>query len=361
MLNVDDRLIKEVMPIIGANAFAVMFAISAHMSKGSKECFPGHRRLMVMTGLSRDKVYTAFDTLKNNGLLEVNQDRSKGNFARRTFKLTTKLLSIYVTADQFEMPENQEDRAPLPEQPEAVAPEAAEPYTVVQDTYLLNKEKERLNNIEKGILSESENSDGATFQVDIYEKRTETVTVEATPKSEPSPTVPAAKPVVIAIPKRDNNDPRPHLEAERKNLLAEFEGTKDHFSREMIKGRGIKIAAEIQLEDNIDTVVNRLNEKAKMPRGYALDKKETRTAIRKQLKSHTLEDLFTVIDFKCREWKDDAKFRQYLRPDTLFNGHFEAYLIAALQDKQNPLKPKEAQATRLDAPQQSTKRPTWNP
>jgi uncharacterized phage protein (TIGR02220 family) len=38
------------------------------------------------------------------------------------------------------------------------------------------------------------------------------------------------------------------------------------------------------------------------------------------------EDFFKVIDKKTSEWKEDKKFRQYLRPETLFGPKFESYL-----------------------------------
>ncbi len=42
-----------------------------------------------------------------------------------------------------------------------------------------------------------------------------------------------------------------------------------------------------------------------------------------------LEDFKAVIEFKCAEWLTDEKFVQFLRPQTLFAGKFEAYLQAA--------------------------------
>lgn len=41
----------------------------------------------------------------------------------------------------------------------------------------------------------------------------------------------------------------------------------------------------------------------------------------------TLEDFKTVIDKKVAEWGNDPKMRRYLRPQTLFSGKFESYLL----------------------------------
>lgn len=206
-------------------------------------------------------------------------------------------------------------------------------------------QEERKDEIQD-IMSESENSD-VTFQVTTVEQIT--IPLEATPKSEkPSPTVPAPRvkikePTPDPVPKRDNNDPRPHLKARIENERRQWrylKATEKHKEADVLSKRGIEMGAEYIVEANIDTVVHRLNEKGNFPRGYRTDKKETRTAIRKRLKEYSVDDLYTVVDFKCKEWKDDAKLRQYLRPDTLFNGHFEDYLNAALLDKQSPLAPK---------------------
>ena len=39
-----------------------------------------------------------------------------------------------------------------------------------------------------------------------------------------------------------------------------------------------------------------------------------------------LSDFKKVIDIKTREWKDDPKMEQFLRPETLFSNKFEGYL-----------------------------------
>lgn len=47
--------------------------------------------------------------------------------------------------------------------------------------------------------------------------------------------------------------------------------------------------------------------------------------IRARLKDYKIEDLFAVIDKKCKEWKG-TNMQMYLRPETLFNAtKFETY------------------------------------
>lgn len=45
---------------------------------------------------------------------------------------------------------------------------------------------------------------------------------------------------------------------------------------------------------------------------------------------HTIEDCKSVIDHKFREWGNDSKMSQYLRPQTIFQtGKFQGYLMAS--------------------------------
>ena len=146
MLNIDDRLIKEVLPKIKPNAFSVLLAIAIHLNKQSGRCFPSNDRLCKLTGLGRDSVYAALKTLKENGLLESHQtiDSKSKTFGQRTFSVTTRFISIFVTA---------QDAEPLPEipytaNPYTADPDTANPYTANQETQQLN-ELERLNNLEQ--------------------------------------------------------------------------------------------------------------------------------------------------------------------------------------------------------------------
>ena len=58
--------------------------------------------------------------------------------------------------------------------------------------------------------------------------------------------------------------------------------------------------------------------------------KETERLINGRIsEGYTVDDFKTVIDKKCKEWKDDAKMSSFLRPSTLFApSHFDEYLNA---------------------------------
>lgn len=80
------------------------------------------------------------------------------------------------------------------------------------------------------------------------------------------------------------------------------------------------------------TIVGYLNEKA--GRNFNQAAQATRKHINARLnEGFTEEDFFTVIDYKCKQWKDDPKMSEYLRPETLFGTKFESYLNAIPKKK----------------------------
>lgn len=141
MLNLDDRLIKEVSPKIKPNALSTLLAIAIHLNKKTGRSFPSHKRLMQLTGLGRDAVYAALEVLKNKELLLCEQaiDKETGRFGKRTFKVTTRFIQIFVAA---------EDAEPLTENPDTDYPDTDDPLTDDPETELLNN-KERLNKTEQ--------------------------------------------------------------------------------------------------------------------------------------------------------------------------------------------------------------------
>lgn len=87
-------------------------------------------------------------------------------------------------------------------------------------------------------------------------------------------------------------------------------------------------------------IIDYLNEQAKTR--YTACKSNTKF-IAARLKEYSLEDLKSVIDCKCKEWKG-TNMEMYLRPETLFNAtKFESYYNQALleKDKQADCKVKE--------------------
>ncbi len=146
MLNIDDRLIKETLPVIKPNGLAVLMVISIHLNKESGVCFPSHDRLMKMTGLGSESVYNALKALKKQGLLISSQsiDSKHKTFSRRTFKVNTDYIGIFVTAKNAPALEVE----PLADLPYTAEPDAVEPDAANHETYLLN-ESQRLNELEQ--------------------------------------------------------------------------------------------------------------------------------------------------------------------------------------------------------------------
>ena len=72
-------------------------------------------------------------------------------------------------------------------------------------------------------------------------------------------------------------------------------------------------------------IVNFLNESAGT--NYRASSRKTKDLIKARMnEGYTLEDFKIVIEKKTREWINDTKMRNYLRPETLFGTKFEGYL-----------------------------------
>lgn len=77
--------------------------------------------------------------------------------------------------------------------------------------------------------------------------------------------------------------------------------------------------------DKIAEIVTYLNLKAKTK--YRASSKSTSRLIKARLSDgFTVADFKKVIDNKVADWLNDAKMRNYLRPETLFGAKFESYL-----------------------------------
>ncbi len=188
MLNIDDRLIKEVAPKIKPNALAVLLSIAIHSNQKTNRSFPSHERLMTLTGLGRDAVYSALETLKKEGLLQVVQsiDSKKKTFGRRSFKISTRFIQIFVAI---------EDAEPLPENPYTGDPHTGEPYTANPETYQI-KYREQISNKKEQINS---TNNSAHEKNDFYsQKEIEAAKAELddliNQKKETAPPVAAAPP-----------------------------------------------------------------------------------------------------------------------------------------------------------------------
>ena len=143
MLNIDDRLIKDVTPKIGANALAVLLAISVHLNKKTNLAFPSHSRLMSITGLGRDAVYKALGKLKDAGLLTVEQEmEGRGKIGRRTFRVDTDLISVFIPAKEISLTENTDTINTYTINTDAINQE----HNILRSNKRLNKDKQINNN-----------------------------------------------------------------------------------------------------------------------------------------------------------------------------------------------------------------------
>ena len=81
-------------------------------------------------------------------------------------------------------------------------------------------------------------------------------------------------------------------------------------------------------------IVEYLNEQA--GRKYKHTAKQTRRLIKARVnEGFSEDDFYKVIDLKVKEWSNDKKMNQYLRPETLFNNKFDRYLNEALAKQPN--------------------------
>lgn len=165
MLNIDDRLIKEVLPKIGPNAFSVLMAIASHMDTKTGTSFPGNKRLTELTGIGRDGLYAALEKLKEHNLLSVKQEKARaGKFGKRTIRITTKYIGIFILASA----------APFTDQPDTVEPLTGEPYTAdpahnrLANNEQINKKEEinkkEQNSAPSSLLTEPVNFSPASAQ-----------------------------------------------------------------------------------------------------------------------------------------------------------------------------------------------------
>lgn len=90
----------------------------------------------------------------------------------------------------------------------------------------------------------------------------------------------------------------------------------------------VKSIKNIYVEKDLDvvSVIQYLNEKAKK-HFKALPKPIERLVKARYQEGYKLDDFKKVIDWKVKEWLNDAHWQRYLRPSTLFNAtNFENYL-----------------------------------
>lgn len=124
MINVNDKLIREELPKIGVDAFAVLMCITSHINCQNK-AWPGIDRLRSMTGLSKERTYKAVKMLVDSGHIERKQKNHSGEFGHIIYRLTTQYLGVFMGVSSFDLPDS--DVVPLAAFPEHGKPEHGKP------------------------------------------------------------------------------------------------------------------------------------------------------------------------------------------------------------------------------------------
>jgi uncharacterized phage protein (TIGR02220 family) len=84
--------------------------------------------------------------------------------------------------------------------------------------------------------------------------------------------------------------------------------------------------------DLLNQIVDYLN--TQTGKSFKANSKATQRHILARInEGYSLEDFKAVIDIKVKQWLGDSKMNMYLRPETLFAGHFEGYLNEAPKKK----------------------------
>lgn len=94
-----------------------------------------------------------------------------------------------------------------------------------------------------------------------------------------------------------------------------------------------ELKTDIDIDSNIDKdideklIIDYLNLKSN--REFRYTKTNIKHITARLNEKFSVEDIKKVIDFKCDQWLNDVKMKEYLRPETLFGTKLESYLQAA--------------------------------
>lgn len=101
MINIHDKAITEILPLIGTKAFGVLLVIVKHLGKNSK-AFPSKKRIGILTGLGRDSVTEALKVLEREGIITKEQRRIKGKMSSNIYTVKSNLFGVYISAESAE-------------------------------------------------------------------------------------------------------------------------------------------------------------------------------------------------------------------------------------------------------------------
>ncbi len=116
------------------------------------------------------------------------------------------------------------------------------------------------------------------------------------------------------------------LISETKALQCNTDATK--CNTEIEKELDTEKELDIEITTTIKEIVDYLNEK--VGTSYRASSERTKKLIKARLnEKYTVDDFKSVIDIKCRDWKNSTEWSKFLRPETLFSNKFESYLQQA--------------------------------
>lgn len=108
------------------------------------------------------------------------------------------------------------------------------------------------------------------------------------------------------------------------NYTREYTETTTENNNNVSEEKPLKVVWTEETNHIIDYLNKRTGKK------YSVKTKKTAQLIHKLLDNgFTVEDFERVIDIKCKQWLNNEKMNQYLRPRTLFSEKFEDYLNEA--------------------------------
>lgn len=127
-------------------------------------------------------------------------------------------------------------------------------------------------------------------------------------------------------------DEKSQLTLDKNNVYNMYTGCihrieENSIDKNSIEENSIDIYSPAEAEQKLpyEEIINYLNGLTGSNYKYTTNK--TQTLIKARIKEgFTIDDFKIVISKKTREWLNDEKMKQYLRPETLFGTKFESYL-----------------------------------
>jgi uncharacterized phage protein (TIGR02220 family) len=92
-----------------------------------------------------------------------------------------------------------------------------------------------------------------------------------------------------------------------------------------VKENDTIVIQTVNVNEDVNIIIDYLNKVCNTD--YKKNSKKTMEKVNARLsEKFTIDDFKKVIDFKYKQWGNDAKMKEFLRPETLFGSKFESYL-----------------------------------